>query len=272
VIFGSHFGGIAVYEHAVAVKPATPVVKMKATTNELIKAIVPPAQVHVMLSGWVVAMALIALALSIRAISEVRPITADEDWYEGQPTRDPLSTGTSTLRTADGTFATTASQVNVETVPLASSLTDAPDAPLDRGRSSVVVVTTPAAPLALVPTQTSRYWLLAALFGVMTFVTGLWLINVWSWPDLQKMLRGENRNMYHSVLGTSVIVLTVVLAVITRIARRGKAVISAFSILLFLVVALQIWVGILLMFDGPKGGTKGQPGGFMTPLRMHVPK
>jgi hypothetical protein len=134
------------------------------------------------------------------------------------------------------------------------------------------VVTTPAAPLALVPTQTSRYWLLAALFGVMTFVTGLWLINVWSWPDLQKMLRGENRNMYHSILGTSIIVLTVVLAVITRIARRGKAVISAFSILLFLVVALQIWVGILLMFDGPKGGTKGQPGGFMTPLRMHVPK
>jgi uncharacterized membrane protein len=272
VIFGSHFGGLAVYEHAVAVKPSTPTVAMKATSNEILKAVLPPAQLHVMLSGWVVAMALIALALSIRAVSELRPIAADEDWYEGQPTRDPLTPGTTTLRTGDRTFATAVNQVNVETVPMESSLTDAPDAPLDRGRSSVVVVTTPSAPLAIVPTQTSRYWLLATLFAVMTFITGLWLINTWNWPALRDTLRGQNRNMYHSILGCSLIALTLLLALVTRIARRSKGLISALSLLLFLVVGLQIWVGVLLMFDGPKAGEKGQPKTLLTPFKLHVPK
>ena len=124
------------------------------------------------------------------------------------------------------------------------------------------------------PVATARYWLLATAFAVATSVAGLWMNKVWTWPYLREMLRGENRNMYHSILGTSIIVLTLVLALVTRIARRSKLALSLFSVLLFLAIGLQIWIGVVLTFDGPKfsPAKKGTPVGLIDPFRINAEK
>ena len=144
-------------------------------------------------------------------------------------------------------------------------------------RAAIVrpVIVTPTVPS--LPIATSRYWLLATAFALATSVAGLWLIKVWDWPSLLATLKGQNRNMYHSILGTSIIVLTLVLALVTRIARRSKLAISIFSVLLFLAIGLQMWMGIVLTFDGPRWKVpkvpkvpKGTTAGLIDPFRINA--
>lgn len=269
LVWGSHSGGIIVYEHAIAIKPPTPLSTIVPTRDEQLSAMLPPAQLHMTLAGWVVGLALVALGLSIRAMTEGAPIlAAEESWFEGEQPRDAASrnvvgnrpngiiaTGEETLVTESG----------IQEVPLGET------PPPIRAEVVRPVMIAPVTPL--MPIATSRYWLLATLFALLTSVAGLWLVKIWSWPNLVDMLRGENRNLYHSILGTSIIVLTLVLALVTRIARRSKLAISVFSLLLFLAIGLQIWVGVVLTFDGPKfsPAKKGTAVGLIDPFRI-MPK
>lgn len=267
LISGSHLGGIAVYEHAVALKPPTPKSTMVPTRDEQLSALLPPAQLHMTLAGWVVGMALVALGLSIRAMTEGTPtLASEEDWFEGEQPRPASPADTAGTR-PHGIIATGAdtlvTESRVETVPLGET------PPPTRAAIVRPVIVAPATPL--VPIATSRYWLLATAFALGTSVAGLWIVKVWSWPNLLDMLKGEKRNMYHSILGTSIIVLTLVLALVTRIARRSKVAISLFSVLLFLAIGLQIWVGVVLTFDGPKVIVpKGTTAGFIDPFRINA--
>lgn len=269
LVWGSHAGGIAVYEHAVAVKPPTPVSTIQPTTEEKIKAVVPPAQLHITLAGWVVAMALIALAVSIRALTEGAPAPADESWYEGQEATGTPPGVVPPPAPSDGIPGTGVSEASphsaVETVPVTERITETRPEVTRTVITSMTTAVQPAVPIA-----TSRFWLLATLFTLATTVSGLWVINVWNWNHLVDTLNGENRNMYHSILGVSVIVLTLLLALITRIARKNKVMISLASLLLFLVLGLQVYVGILLTFDGPKNAPKGTKPGLLAPFQINA--
>ena len=275
LIRGSHQAGIAVYEHAVAIKPATPPSTIAPTMNERAQAILPAAQLHVMLAGCMVGLSLLALALSIRAMTEGVPAQADDSWYPGRPPHDtdhpnpdnslgdpswyqsappPVSSidvAAPVIDGIDGGKPVASTQVTVAHEP-------------DARRSTIVTIRG-AAELAA-PISAARFWVLAAFFGLVTAVAGLWIINTWSWKAIQDTLRGEVRNKYHTILGISLIVLTLVLALVTRFARRNKILLSAFSLLLFVVVGLQMWVGIVLMFDGAK--PKGMQHGLIGPLKF----
>ena len=270
LISGSHLGGIAVYEHAVAIKPPTPKSTIAPTRDEQLSALIPPAQLHMTLAGWVVGMALVALGLSIRAITEGTPtLASEEDWFEGEQPR-PASPTDATVTRPHGIIAAGADTLvmegRVETVPLGET------PPPVRAAIVRPVIVTPTVPL--LPIATSRYWLLATAFALATSVAGLWLIKVWDWPNLLATLKSQNRNMYHSILGTSIIVLTLVLALVTRIARRSKLAISIFSVLLFLAIGLQMWMGIVLTFDGPRWKVpkvpKGTTAGLIDPFRINA--
>jgi hypothetical protein len=125
-------------------------------------------------------------------------------------------------------------------------------------------LTIPPQPLPVIPA--ARFWLLALLAGLATAAAGLWQVHIWKWPDLQSLLKTENRNLYHAILGSSIIVLTLLLAIIARFARRAKFVLATFSLLLLIAIGLQIYMGILMTFDS----AKGPKGHLISPFKWNV--
>jgi uncharacterized membrane protein len=106
------------------------------------------------------------------------------------------------------------------------------------------------APAAYPP---ARFWLLAALLGILTAAAGLWIMQIWNWDHLQRFWLDNHRELAHAAGGTSIIVLSLLLAAATRWARRNGWLLGILSLLLVLAVAAQIWLGVLLAFDSMKG-------------------
>jgi hypothetical protein len=284
MINGAHNGGMVVYEQGAAVQPLPggKPVDMKMTLEQTIKQFVPPAQFHFTAAGWMVGLALIALALSIRAIAEhaaVAPITPseDEEWFRthhdtgagpaAPPMMSPVHPGTFEQSAADAAEGITDPAAPA---PFHVAETVAPvarPASVTSVRTTTTTMATPAAePLAAAPS--ARLWLLTLLAGVVTFIAGLWQVNAWRWNTLMDIFHGENRNAWHILVGTSIIVLTLVLMFLARFARRAKAALTIVALLLFAALTLQIYVGVLLTFDSPKGPSKGM----IAPLKWNVPK
>jgi hypothetical protein len=215
--------GEAVYQYGTGVRGPHPVV----LNLDVIRAPHTRLQLHVLGAGWVVALALAALGTSMRAITEGPVIVADDDFFESG--RERIIDGD----TAVDSHGNPVAPIEIDPVterPIPGSIT-----------------------VAFRPVPTSRWWLLAALFGLGTAAGGLWVANVWDWPHLRAMLEAENRNLWHSILGSSIVVLSLLLAITTRVARKNKWVLSFFSLLLLIAVAGQIWLGVLLMYDSPHG-------------------
>jgi hypothetical protein len=103
----------------------------------------------------------------------------------------------------------------------------------------------------------ARVWVAAAVLAGATAAAGLWVASwvdperkapVW-WGEWAAMLRLP-RNLAHAVVGGSVVVLTAVLAALTRWTQGRSGWLSFFTVLLVLALAAQVWLGVLLMFDG----------------------
>ena len=67
-------------------------------------------------------------------------------------------------------------------------------------------------------------------------------------PDAKRAREG-----LHIVFGASILVLVLILALLTRFAPRSRVFLSGFALLLVLVMAAQVWLGVLLIFDGGRG-------------------
>jgi hypothetical protein len=103
------------------------------------------------------------------------------------------------------------------------------------------------------PVYPARFWLVAAMLGLATAVAGICVAG-WSWKQFQPLL-SQPRDLMHMVLGASIIVLTLMLAGLTWSGRGRAWAIGAVAMLLLLVVGAQVWVGILLMYDGSDRGS-----------------
>ena len=64
---------------------------------------------------------------------------------------------------------------------------------------------------------------------------------------------GRPRRLYHVGAGATILVCTLVLALVARFARRSKFLLGFFALLLVIAVAVQVWLGVLLMYDTPNG-------------------
>jgi hypothetical protein len=193
----------------------------------------PPLQVHVVLAGFAVAAALAALGLSLRAANTARAATlvepADElsDLAAAYGAR-PVRPGRDSFDPSPGTVA----RVDV----------------VDRSR---------------VPS--ARFWLLAALLAVMTGAFGWWVLlrseevqNMWDFAGLWNAhVKDYPRRMFHVIAAGAIVMLPLVLAIIARAAPRQRGLIFLLSLLLIGAVAVQVWLGVLLMWDTPEGGVRG---------------
>jgi hypothetical protein len=230
IVFAAHHGGLVVYQQGAAVQPLVKEINsdVKPTIEEQIKSYLPPAQVHFTMAGWVLGLAFVALGLSIRAITSsgvTVSAAADDTWLENRST----------------------SSVFEDSGDPAPTLADLHD-PAPRRTVDPVIIAPPAG----VPS--ARFWLLSLLAALITSAAGLWLNSIYKIADLKTVFQ-ENRNRYHIITGSAIIVLTLILAFLARFARRAKWTLAIFSVLLFGAIALQIYVGVLLSFDGPKGPT-----------------
>lgn len=190
----------------------------------------PTGEVHYLLAGVVFAIAAAALGLSIR-----RAVTTDTVLVQRVPP----------------TYVPSAAQRGGEAVKPISLM----QALNDPGDEIPVVTSIPAA----------RFWLLAALVGIGAIATGLWYGDFLApWPfiinreHIQKAIQHipdakRARMGLHIVFGSSILVLVLILALLTRFVPRSRVILSGLSLLLVLVMAAQIWIGVLLTFDGDRG-------------------
>jgi hypothetical protein len=122
-----------------------------------------------------------------------------------------------------------------------------------------------APPTILYPIFAARFWVAALVFGLLTAVGGLWMTGDWRLQALLDPIREgtdwkQNRLFWHVVFGVSIVLCTLLLAITTRVTRRAKFVTLLFIILLVIAVALQLWIGVLMLYDSPEGPVTGFAG------------
>jgi hypothetical protein len=107
----------------------------------------------------------------------------------------------------------------------------------------------------------ARFWLLAALFALLTAALGWWLLagheGVQNMLDVAGMWNGQikiyPRRMFHAIAGVSILLLSLLLSVIAAVAPRNRGLIFVVSLLLIAAVAAQVWLGILMLWDTHEG-------------------
>jgi uncharacterized membrane protein len=224
--WGAHYGGEMVYRHGVAVNVAQ---ETGATTQQTeVKAdlgrAIPPLQLHVTLAGLAAALAFAALGMSLRVLS-----TADE-W------RDQEVSHAHNL-------------IDMEAGPRdAHDAQASPDADAGHGPHHI---------------PSARLWLLTSLAALLTTLSAYWLLagpdqlGTWKPQRIWEAIAVKPRLVYHAVTGMSLLVLPLLLALAARFARRSKLLLGILAAGMVVALALQVWLGVLLIFDTYNGKMTG---------------
>ncbi len=236
IISGAWHAGEAVYRYGTAVavetNPATQPSLSDAVTSEEsriasrlnLARYVVPVESHMILAGTTVALALVSLGLSFRVANSRRI----------EPQVDQLAAA------------------------LGPAYGDPPAISQDSDKRDT--------PVSIARLPSGRFWLLTVLLGLITALAGWWTIassaDSWSPRVLWEIVRQpvENatapwltRRLAHLGGGVSIVVLSLLLAITSRLAPRARLTLIILAILLLLVVAAQVWFGVLLTFDTMSG-------------------
>ena len=238
ILYGSHLGGSMVYQHQLATtqpavtlshaatEPAFPPMDQLKSLNTW-AALAPPDQTHVTMAGFAMALACVTLGLAIRAA-----VHYPEDELVYDPTHRIVAAFAEPM-VADPVI----------------------------GRPTTVVISHNHTSLVGV----SRFWLLTLLLMLITAVLGLWIITqdlqsfdyhaIWSQikDPIDPTDPKFTRRLAHLIAGAMIIVDTLILAIIARVGRRNTVLLLVFATPLVLALAAQIWLGVLLLLDGPMG-------------------
>jgi hypothetical protein len=221
--------------HATEPKPTESAADEQVEAKRKLEYFVPPLQLHVVLAGLAVAIAFAALGLSMRAIA-----TADESGHE--PERD---------------YGRDQAERDMLYQP-----------PVPRGPAAMDLARSlnPDADVTAVPRRlpVSRTWLLATLFALGASASGIWFLaspdetRTWEPKRLWSLITPNDQNpglrrIAHVAAGGAIIVTPLLLALVTRVSRRPKVSVTLLALLLVSAVAVQVWLGILLMLDTPRG-------------------
>jgi len=221
--FSAHHGGLMVYEGigtkamAESVHTEDRHIDEKAPLRDKIERNFPPVEIHLVLAGFTLAMTMAALAISYRRSSDFRT--------------------TETVADADIADALTAQSLGAFGVNAGE--THAP-------RMDMVVV---------VPVPAARFWMLASLVAILTAVAGWWSYGNFNWREAWDYLRDpyNKRVLYHVIFGTSLIVVPWIFALFTRFAPRARFFLMILTLCILGIAAVQVWLGILLLFDTNQG-------------------
>lgn len=273
MMWGAWMGGESVYRHGTAVglddRRNAPAVMHPATqpgaAREMTESrspgtvayVAPPLQSHILVAGIAIAFALVAMALAFRNASAGEVILTAED-------EEKLLTGVA--------------EPGVR-----------PAVPQDL---AMLRMFKPAAAMAVAKADApaARLWLTAALFGVIASALGLWFLSqqtdaasratqdkrsiavvLWETVKTPAPLPGPttqppdnplnlNRRLLHVIAGVTLIVLPLVMAALAKWAPKQRAFLASLSLLLVVVIAVQVWMGVLMTLDTPGGSvTKFNP-------------
>lgn len=268
MLWGAYYGGEMVYRHgtgvsvieakgampeATAPKPTESAADDQAEAKRRIEYFVPPLQLHVLLAGLAVAAAFGALGLSMRSIATADEPARGRDAHDDAAERDMLY-GPPVPRGAAA-------------MDVARSLN--PDVDVSARRVRLPV---------------SRVWLLASLFALGASASGIWFLaggdetRTWEPKRLWSMVVPTAdspglRRIAHIATGGVIIAVPLLLAGVTRVSRRPKVSVTLLGLLLVAAVAVQVWLGTLLMLDTPRGPLYqfNKPGGNESPAPSSAP-
>jgi uncharacterized membrane protein len=194
----------------------------------------PPMQVHVILAGIAIALAVAALGLAFRQ-SNVEEATAES---------------------LDGIAAA-----------LGPRSEDDPYLPAEQRRTLAEASAAVARRRGVPP---ARFWLLGCLLVLLTAGVGIYMfgsphgINTYEpgrmWDEISdhKFKNPDSRfpvtrQLAHVIGGGSIFALMFLLAIMGRWAPRQRVLLTLLAIVLVAVVAAQVWLGILLLYDTTQG-------------------
>lgn len=259
LVFGAWHGGEMVYRHGVGVEvvreradtqdvegsgSGSPAIIEQTTIKDLTAYYAPPLQVHMILAGGTVSLALAALGVSLRAGA-----------------------------TRDAAPSTSRFGVAPEQTEIASALNPSFARPATP-HGYDADVDPPPPPIEIAERRRfggARFWLIAAVLAIGASLSGFWTLAYFS--DIWEIEPGERlahmwgqitdrdlndgamitRRFVHTIVGGAIIVLLLLLSIIARVAAGRRFVLVLFSILLIVALAAQVWFGSLLMFDTPSG-------------------
>lgn len=247
MVWGGYYGGEMIYRHGTAVarvqekgtmpeatepRPTESAADEQVEAKRKLEYFVPPLQAHVLLAGLAVAVAFGALGLSMRSIALA------ENELEG----GGISEG-------DDDFGNERDMLYQPPVPRGPATMDVarslnPDTGMTGRRVRLPV---------------SRVWLLAALLAAGASAAGFWFLGgtdeqrMWEPKRLWAEVQPSQRRLVHVIAGGTIVVVPLLLAVVTRVSRRPKVMLTLLALLLLLAVGTQVWLGVLLMLDTPKG-------------------
>ena len=238
MVVGSWYGGESVYTQGVSVReeaesPDTKPAKVPERNLEetITFYLGEPVQMHMIGAGVMFALAMASLGLSIRKITAEYP-----------------------------------DSIHFPPVPETSSA-EASEPPLMGVHMGGESPQPQFAPPGDLPEEqfvpAGRFWLIAALLAVCTAAGGYWIWadqssewafhRFWNEVMVTKGRLNYDRSAVHVWVGVSLIVLPLVLAALARWAPRQKSVLAVFASLLVLAIAFQVFLGVLLQFDGGSG-------------------
>lgn len=243
---GAWYGGEMVYRHGIAVKlpydnseggpsssttesaPAdsagdSPASEIQQEKGRGLYHYVNPLQTHVTLAGLAAALGMLGIGLSLRAAS------TSPHW------RDPEL-----------------SRAGVEALPH----------PQRGGREDLAMLRSFAPNVEVTGVAervpVARFWLMTCLVSIAAALAGWWVLGkeheTYRPQDLWSLVTSEGhvRRIAHVAGAGAIVVLPLFLALLGRVARRSRALIALFSLLLVAAVAGQVWMGVLLMYDQPR--------------------
>lgn len=243
--FGSHFGGEGIYLEGIAVR-------LKGGVSSGIEYWAPAQSMHVVLAGLGAAATLGALGMSIRVLLGTRAVE-DEAVTEKE---------LELLHEPDAAVVPPAAEVpTAVTVPAGAN-----DLTMARTLNADAALPMPRLPAA-------RFWLLGTLLFVMTLGFGVWLLvsqedsdwltnnkptissvwqEVYSTATNTKKLT-ENRRGAHILVGITLVVLPLILALGVRFGPRRRIIVGLLCAVILVLLATEIWLGVLLLHDQSSG-------------------
>jgi uncharacterized membrane protein len=233
---GAHHGGELVYAHGLGVETDVPSSQPSLESLQKIEtweAMFPPLQMHVYSAGVAMALACVALGWAVRAIAQDDDLTVSEE-------------------------------VQVSTRIAAAFAAEQGDLKQLLSNESAKRSLNHTAPF-----RVTKLWLLTALLFAGTAIGGFWVLahfqGTWQpqqlWSAIKTPVESTDpaltRRLAHVICAVSLIVCTVLLALLSRFGRKNRIGLCLVGVPLVISIALQLWLGILLLLHGPGGSVTG---------------
>lgn len=106
-----------------------------------------------------------------------------------------------------------------------------------------------------------RWWYLALAAAILAALAADWsFMGVFTIDALRENiehLREHTRLLVHVIFGVAIVVLLFILGLTIRSARHRAGLLTTLIVLLFVASAIQVWLGILMLYDSHVGSLFG---------------